>query len=79
MERFGRGTGGAKRILELNPANPAVVAIRELHEKTATDSRIGLYAQLLLEQSVIAEGSKVSDPAAFAKRMNELIARDARI
>jgi HSP90 family molecular chaperone len=33
---------------------------------------------LLYEQAVIAEGSSVSDPVAFAKRVNDLIARDAR-
>jgi len=77
MERMGRDAGGAKRVLELNPNHAAVEAVRLLHEKDAGDSRLDLYARLLYEQAVIAEGSKVSDPVAFAKRVNDLIARDA--
>ncbi|HXD85295.1 MAG TPA: molecular chaperone HtpG, partial [Urbifossiella sp.] len=78
MERFGRGEGSSKRILELNPDNPAVEAVRELHGKNPADPRLEAYARLLYEQAVIAEGSKVADPSAFAKRMNELIARDGK-
>lgn len=77
MERMGRDVGAAKRVLELNPAHATVEAVRALHEKSATDPRLDLYARLLYEQAVIAEGSKVSDPVAFAKRVNDLIARDA--
>jgi molecular chaperone HtpG len=78
MERMGRDTGPAKRVLELNPKHATVEAIRALHEKSATDVRIDVYARLLYEQAVVAEGSKVADPVAFAKRVNELIARDAQ-
>ena len=78
MERMGRDTGVQKRVLELNPSNPAVEAVRELHAKDAADPRIEGYARLLFEQAVIAEGSSVADPVAFARRVNELIARDSR-
>ncbi|MBM3981145.1 MAG: molecular chaperone HtpG [Planctomycetes bacterium] len=78
MERMGRDTGGAKRVLELNPAHGTVEAVRALHEKSAAAPRLDLYARLLYEQAVIAEGSKVSDPVAFAKRVNDLITRDAQ-
>ena len=78
MERFGRGAEGGKRVLELNPANPAMEAVRELHERNATDPRVETYARLFHEQAVIAEGSKVFDPAGFARRVNDVIARDAR-
>ena len=30
------------------------------------------------EQALLAEGSKLPNPAAFAKRLNDIIARDAR-
>ena len=78
MERMGRDANSAKRVLELNPGNPTVEAVRVLHEKNAADPRLDLYARLLYEQAVIAEGSKVSDPVAFAKRVNDLIVRDAQ-
>jgi molecular chaperone HtpG len=79
MERMGRDAGGAKRALELNPNNAAVEAVRELHDKNSGDPRIDSYARLLYEQALIAEGSSVSDPVAFARRVNDLIARDAHV
>jgi molecular chaperone HtpG len=77
LERMGRGEGHNKRVLELNPANPAVEAVRELHAKDASDPRLDGYARLLFEQAAVAEGSPVPDPAAFARRVNDLISRDA--
>jgi molecular chaperone HtpG len=77
MERMGRDAGTAKRVLELNPRHATVEALRSLHEKNAADPRFESYARLLYEQAVIAEGSKVSDPVAFARRVNDLIVRDA--
>ena len=74
MDRMGRDAGGAKRVLELNPSNPAVEALRALHDKNSADPRIDGYARLLYEQAVIAEGSAVADPVAFARRVNDLIA-----
>ncbi len=77
MERMGRDTGANKRVLELNPSNAAVKALRELYAKNTADPRIEGYARLMFEQSLIAEGSSVPDPVAFARRVNELITRDA--
>ncbi len=74
---MGRDAGTPKRVLELNPTHATVEALRELHEKDAADPRLDGYARLLYEQAVIAEGSKVSDPVAFARRVNDLIVRDA--
>ncbi len=78
MQRWGKGDefGPAKRILEVNPAHPAVQALNRLYEKDAQDSRLENYARLLYDQAVIAEGSRVKDPAAFARRINELLIKD---
>ena len=78
LRQLGQQVGDNKRVLELNPNNPAVEAVRQLHSHHPADPRVEGYARLLYEQAVIAEGSKVGDPSAFAKRVNELIARDAR-
>jgi molecular chaperone HtpG len=77
LERMGRGGDltDNKRILELNPDHPVVQAIQTIAEKDATDPRIDLYARLLLDEATIAEGSKIKDPAGFAKRVNELIVK----
>jgi molecular chaperone HtpG len=77
MERMGRGGETTKRVLELNPNNPAVEALRDLHARDAADPRIETFARLLHDQAVIGEGSAVADPAGFARRVNDLIARDA--
>ena len=78
MERMGRSEEGRnKRVLELNPANPAVAALRDLYDKSPQDARVVDFARILHDQAVIAEGSKVKDPAAFAKRVNELLVKGA--
>jgi molecular chaperone HtpG len=78
MQRMGRDAGPAKRVLELNPDNPAVEAVRDLHSRNPSDPRVETYARLLYDQAVIAEGSKVADPSALSKRLSDLIARDAK-
>ncbi len=80
LKRAGQGAeaAGGQRVLELNPDNPAVVALKELHARTPDDARLPVYARLLYEQAVIAEGSRIADPAAFAKRVNTLIAESAK-
>ncbi len=80
LERMGRGedAGHSKRVLELNGEHPAVVALRELFEKSPDDPRVEAHGRLLYEQAVLAEGSKLKDPAGFAKRLNELLVKDAR-
>lgn len=79
MERAGRGEGRTKRVMELNPGHAAVEAACELQRQNPSDPRVETYARLFYEQAVIAEGSKIADPVAFAKRVNDLIARDAKI
>jgi molecular chaperone HtpG len=80
MERMGRGEEGRrpKRVLELNGGHPAVVSLRELFEKKPDDPRVESHGRLLYEQAVLAEGSKLKDPAGFARRINELLVKDAR-
>jgi molecular chaperone HtpG len=75
MQRMGRGAElpDNKRILELNPDHPVVAAIQKIAETDALDARIESYGRLLLDQATIAEGSKIKDPAGFARRVNALI------
>ncbi len=79
MTRMGRGheLPPDRRILEVNPEHPAVDALAKLLERNAADARMDGYCRLLYDQAVVAEGSKVRDPAAFARRVNELLVRDA--
>jgi molecular chaperone HtpG len=83
MERILKRSGHAaevgegKRVLELNGGHAAVEALRSLHERAPGDPRLAEYGRLLYEEAVLAEGSKVKDPVAMAKRINELLVRDA--
>ena len=56
--------------LELNPEHGLV---RRL-EREADDGRFERLSLLLFEQAVLAEGRQLEDPAAFVKRLNELLA-----
>jgi molecular chaperone HtpG len=75
MRQYGRDkeVGEAHRILELNGEHPAVLALQQLFEKDGQDPRVESYARVLYDQAVIAEGSRIKDPAAFARRVNELL------
>ncbi len=79
MQRMGRGSEipPSKRILELNPDHPAMAALKTIVEKDPSDPRVESLGRLLYDQAVIAEGSRVIDPAAFARRINELIAKQS--
>ena len=75
MKRMGQpmDTGGYKRTLELNPDHPVVQKLMAIQKADVNDPKIEAYARLLLDQAMIAEGSPISDPAGFAKRVNALI------
>jgi molecular chaperone HtpG len=79
MKRAGRDKDLPKsqRMLELNPDHPAIQSLKTLHANNPTDPRIESFTRLLYEQALIAEGSKIQDPAAFAKHINDLIIKAA--
>jgi molecular chaperone HtpG len=79
LHRFGRADEipPSKKILEVNPDHPAIEAMEKLFAKDSNDPRLEPYAFLLYEQAIVAEGSRVKDPVAFARRINELLVKDA--
>ena len=64
-----------KRILELNPGHPILEAMKTRFEADADDALLADYAQLLLGQALLAEGSELADPARFSKLVAELMVR----
>lgn len=78
LHRMGKGQDlpASKRILELNADHPAVAAVQKLFARDSTDPRLARYCRLFYDQALIAEGSKVKDPLAFAQRINELLLKD---
>jgi molecular chaperone HtpG len=75
MRRMGQGTEAApfKRSLELNPEHPVVKRLQSIYAADANDPKVEQYGRLLLDQAMIAEGSAISDPAGFARRVNALM------
>ena len=74
LKRGGQDAGAGPRVLELNPGNAAVQSLKRMHAADAADPRLADATRLLYEQAVVAEGSRVADPAGFARRVNALIA-----
>ena len=73
LARQNRQTG-SKPILEINTRHPLVRAVSDA-KLGARDSDVVDLAELLLDQAQILDGEVPDDPAAFASRMNRLIAR----
>ncbi len=64
-----------KRIMEINPDHPLTELLRKRFEADADDPLLDDYAQLLLGQGLLAEGSELPDPASFSKLVAELMVR----
>jgi len=62
-----------KRVLELNPEHALVGALQRLHAVDSSSPRIAEYAELLLGQALIAEGSPLPDPTRFTKLLSDLM------
>ncbi|TAM88761.1 MAG: molecular chaperone HtpG [Candidimonas sp.] len=70
LRAAGQNAPEVKPILEINPEH-ALIA----RAKDASDDEFAEWAQLLLDQAMLAEGAQLADPAAFVKRMNRLLLR----
>ncbi len=68
---------GAKRILEINPKHPLIRRLAETVAEKGGDAAGELddVAWLLLDQARIIEGETPPDPAAFARRMTDVMAK----
>ncbi|MFA5833793.1 MAG: molecular chaperone HtpG [Bacteroidota bacterium] len=75
MQKLGQmdETKKSDRILELNIKHPVVQSLKKIFDANGQDNKIEMYAHLLHDQALIAEGSKVEDPLAFAQRINQLL------
>jgi molecular chaperone HtpG len=80
MERVMREMHGdmppTKRILELNGEHPLVGLLERLHGEE--ESAFEDFTRLLHGQALIAEGSPVADPAAFAGLVTRLMVKASK-
>ncbi len=69
LKASGQDIPATKRILELNVDHPMVRIMADMTDQ----QRLEKWSTLLFEQSVLAEGGKLDDPAGFVRRMNEVV------
>jgi molecular chaperone HtpG len=69
LKAAGQKVPMAKPILEINTHHPLVLRLRD----EAEEQRFSDLAQILFDQSLLAEGGQLEDPAGFVKRLNQLM------
>jgi molecular chaperone HtpG len=73
MKAMGQEHAAAKPIFEINAEHPVFVNLNALYEKDAKSPLLDEWVKLLFDQALIAEGHALKDPAAYAKRVNDLL------
>ncbi|MGB3423070.1 MAG: molecular chaperone HtpG [Castellaniella sp.] len=68
LKAAGQDAPEVKPILEVNPQHALVKRL-----EAQPDASFGDWAELLLDQAMLAEGAALKDPAAFVKRVNALL------
>lgn len=63
-----------KRVLEVNRDHPVMVAMRRLFLVSPDSPKLAEWIELLYDQSLLAEGSPIEDPAAFVQRISHILA-----
>ena len=74
MRAFERETPPQLRVLEVNPKHPLIVKMAAMRDADSEDARLADYAELLLGQAQLAEGSVPADVARFNKLLAGMMA-----
>ena len=67
-----------KRVLEINPAHPAVRGLCARLSRDSKDSELREWVEVLHDQALLAEGSPIEDPHLLARRMAQLLTKAAQ-
>jgi len=73
LRAMGQDVPSSKRVLEINPAHGVFEVMNRFLEKGGQDDIIKEYTDLLYNQALLLEGSKLKDPAGFAKAIAKLM------
>ncbi len=73
MESMGQTVPETKKNLEINAHHPLLKSLNNIYANNSQDPRLADYGQLLYEQALLSSGHKLSDPAGFNRRLNELL------
>ncbi len=69
MKQAGHEMPGSKPSLEINPDHPLVERAAGVEDQEGFEA----WAHLLFDQALLAEGGQLEDPAAYVKRVNQLL------
>lgn len=72
MKLLNREAGESPRVLEINPEHTIVKKLDQIAKGNPQSSQAALWAELLLDQALLADGS-VPDPAALVTRIRTLM------
>ena len=75
LKAAGQNAPESKPILEINPNHPLVTRLKY---EDASGGRFADWSHILFDQAMLAEGGSLSDPAAFVKRLNEMLLASAK-
>jgi len=67
LKAAGQKVPDSQPILEINPKHPVVLRLK------SEEKRFDDWAAVLFDQAQLAEGGQLDDPAAFVKRINQLM------
>ncbi|MGZ8318319.1 MAG: molecular chaperone HtpG, partial [Telluria sp.] len=70
LKAAGQNAPESKPILEINPNHPLVTRLKY---ENAESSQFADWSHILFDQAMLAEGGSLADPAAFVKRLNEML------
>ena len=66
LKQMGQEVPETKPILEINPNHPLI-------KRLETSEQFDDLAQVIFDQSLLAEGGHLEDPAGYLKRINDLL------
>lgn len=69
LEAAGQALPEAKRVLEINTSHPLIMKM----DQQSDEARFEEMAEIIYEQSQLAEGSQLQDPAGYVDRINKLL------
>jgi molecular chaperone HtpG len=78
LKSMGQDVPSDKRILEINPGHQVFAAMNDLLAKGGTGDLLKEYISLLYNQALLLEGSKIKDPATFAKTVAKLMLENVK-
>lgn len=73
MKAMNQEVPPSKRILELNPHHPVLPKMKALFDQDRDNPRLSDYVELLYDQALLTEGSRIKDPLRFTQRISELM------